>query len=463
MDSTGRDVGRVKLAEEDLQEIRFTVVKGSNPGSRISFPPGTRTIRIGRALDNEIVIADPTVSRFHARVELRNEGYYLADLGSTAGVEKMGFRLGPDPEPLESGDEFRLGDSILRFEIVAKKGATQRAAARQAESKAPSPVPALQRILHRLGLRSRTTQLGAAALAAVLVALLAWPTPPQLPPQAAEVPLAVNYNAVVGYNNVDPSHLDKAIFEVPADAEGVVLYYDLLPISGVEIRTSTRPIGRRAASDAWEAHALLMFPRAMGTGGKVELVFDNLGYAAEQGAVDPAAVRPWAIKAMWLARIPRTATSPLQLAEEVEALRTLHGRLADDPGNLYKLVQGIRQAALGTMKVAGRAALLVVLPAPEEAPGDPGASLLAARRELESDRPQPALDHLVAAARAVEGELGRRYRREINAIVLARKKGSVPEELQALLGIVKLIPDAVDPRHRQAASELQRLGYHPEV
>ena len=111
----------MKLSPEDVQEYRFTVVRGAKPGQQITFEGGVRDVKIGRAVDNDIVISDPTVSRLHARVELRPDGWFLIDAGSASGVEKMGFRISAR-EPLESGDEFKLGDTILRFEVVAKKG-----------------------------------------------------------------------------------------------------------------------------------------------------------------------------------------------------------------------------------------------------------------------------------------------------------------------------------------------------
>ena len=77
----------MKLAPEDVQEYRFTVVRGAKPGSRVSFEGGVRSVRIGRAVDNDIVVNDATVSRAHARVDLRADGWFLADAGSSAGVD----------------------------------------------------------------------------------------------------------------------------------------------------------------------------------------------------------------------------------------------------------------------------------------------------------------------------------------------------------------------------------------
>lgn len=456
----------MKIAEEDLQEIRFTVVKGANPGSKIAFKPGTSTIRIGRAVDNDIVISDPSVSRQHVRVDARDGSYFIADAGSAAGVEKMGFRVGREPEPLESGDEFRLGDTIMRFELVAKKGALKKAAAREAAGKEEAPKAEtggspIQRLLLRLGLKTPAMQIGAAALVAILLVMLLWPQPVELPPQASDRPMAINYNAIVGYNNVDSSHLDRAIFDVPTDAEALGVYFDLLPIPGMEIRSGNRPVGTLDPSSDWTTYQLLLIPKAAGK--KPQLVFDNPGYSPEQGSIDPAQAKPWALRSMWVLRVASTGSSPAQLGEELEALRKLYDRIVDDPGNRYKVLQGLRHATLGLMKLAGRATLLVSLPGAEQVPtGSVPLMVEGARTGIANEQPQKALDQLVPAIQQIEGELNRDYRRELNAVVLARKKGSVGEEVSALVNIVKLIPDATDPRHRQAVSELQRLGYQPE-
>jgi hypothetical protein len=51
-----------------------------------------RTLRVGRAPDNDLVIADRTVSSFHACIELRGGAWFVKDLGSSNGT-----RLDGDP------------------------------------------------------------------------------------------------------------------------------------------------------------------------------------------------------------------------------------------------------------------------------------------------------------------------------------------------------------------------------
>src|SRR5262249_24225864 len=147
---------------EDVEEIRFTVVQGESTGSRVTFSPEPRAVRIGRAVDNDIVVNDPTVSRSHARVDIGGDSARIEDLGSAGGVEKMGFRIGAGPEPLVSGDEFKIGGTILRFELLLKKSAARRAGKPDEGPKAkkvPLPAPkdlfaAATKLFERFGLRT---------------------------------------------------------------------------------------------------------------------------------------------------------------------------------------------------------------------------------------------------------------------------------------------------------------------
>ena len=71
----------MKLPLDEVEEIRFVVVKGTSPGATVGFEPGVRSIRIGRAVDNDVVINDHSVSRAHCRVDIRQDGNFICDLG----------------------------------------------------------------------------------------------------------------------------------------------------------------------------------------------------------------------------------------------------------------------------------------------------------------------------------------------------------------------------------------------
>ena len=81
-------------------------------GERIRLRVGDAT-RIGRALDNDIVLEDASISRHHAVIEPRNGGHVLRDLGSQNGTWLAHNRI--DEVPLATGAAIRVGDVIFTF------------------------------------------------------------------------------------------------------------------------------------------------------------------------------------------------------------------------------------------------------------------------------------------------------------------------------------------------------------
>jgi diguanylate cyclase (GGDEF)-like protein len=68
---------------------------------------------IGRTEDCEIRNTDASVSRTHARIECRDDGYYAVDLGSTNGT--FVNNVPQTCSRLEDGDYLRTGNCIYRF------------------------------------------------------------------------------------------------------------------------------------------------------------------------------------------------------------------------------------------------------------------------------------------------------------------------------------------------------------
>jgi pSer/pThr/pTyr-binding forkhead associated (FHA) protein len=84
---------------------------GTN-GDQFVIRPGAKA-RIGRALDNEIVVTDASVSRHHAAIESVNGGYRLRDLESQNGTYVGGARI--SEASLRNGDAVRIGDAVFTF------------------------------------------------------------------------------------------------------------------------------------------------------------------------------------------------------------------------------------------------------------------------------------------------------------------------------------------------------------
>jgi pSer/pThr/pTyr-binding forkhead associated (FHA) protein len=77
-------------------------------------------LTIGRAADNDLVLADSRVSRHHARIAGRRGTLVYADLGSTNGSRVNGVQVGE--LVLGAGDRIELGDTVIMVEVAGDVG-----------------------------------------------------------------------------------------------------------------------------------------------------------------------------------------------------------------------------------------------------------------------------------------------------------------------------------------------------
>jgi pSer/pThr/pTyr-binding forkhead associated (FHA) protein len=77
-------------------------------------------ITIGRASDNTIVVNDPSISTYHAKLLLEGETYRLKDLDSTNGTELNGKPV--TETVLRFDDRIRFGAAEARYESSEVSG-----------------------------------------------------------------------------------------------------------------------------------------------------------------------------------------------------------------------------------------------------------------------------------------------------------------------------------------------------
>ena len=95
---------------------RLVVVKSPDLDEGQDFELDSAQLTIGRGGQNDIPIgSDEYASARHARVEPRQDGVWVQDLGSTNGTYLNGMRL-EHPRRLTEGDIVRVGETDLRFE-----------------------------------------------------------------------------------------------------------------------------------------------------------------------------------------------------------------------------------------------------------------------------------------------------------------------------------------------------------
>lgn len=85
------------------------VRRGPNPDQ--TFDLMEETCIVGREPINDVVLADPEVSRRHARLVFRNGTYHIEDLSSTNGTYINGRRI-TSLTPLAHGDVIDFGETI---------------------------------------------------------------------------------------------------------------------------------------------------------------------------------------------------------------------------------------------------------------------------------------------------------------------------------------------------------------
>lgn len=121
IDAAVEGTRRLRLA--DLAEARAASPAVTERGMWLEDRLGLRApldsqmgiVRLGRATDNDVVIANQRVSRYHAQLRWVESSWLVYDLDSTNGTWVDGQRVFPSqPRVFGSGAQLRLGDHELR-------------------------------------------------------------------------------------------------------------------------------------------------------------------------------------------------------------------------------------------------------------------------------------------------------------------------------------------------------------
>jgi FHA domain len=95
------------------EEGATLVIRSGGGRSGESFTLGGERMRVGRSPEAEVFLDDVTVSRNHAVIVRRRDGFYIDDLGSLNGSYVNRRRI--ESHLLQNGDELQIGKYKLTF------------------------------------------------------------------------------------------------------------------------------------------------------------------------------------------------------------------------------------------------------------------------------------------------------------------------------------------------------------
>ena len=107
-DEATREVSRPKVGV--VRRLSIAVARGADAG-RLIEPEAGSGASIGTAADNDLVLTDPTVSRYHLELEPGPDGIAVRDLGSRNGTFAGAVRLREAIVP--RGAQLKVGDTLL--------------------------------------------------------------------------------------------------------------------------------------------------------------------------------------------------------------------------------------------------------------------------------------------------------------------------------------------------------------
>jgi transcriptional regulator with GAF, ATPase, and Fis domain len=108
---------RAQSVEDALSDdVLVVVLSGSQRGRQVRL---SQRMRVGKALDNDLVLDDDTVSRHHCELERRETGVFVRDLGST-NATRVG-RTAIQEAVVEAGATIKVGGVELGVRVEPRR------------------------------------------------------------------------------------------------------------------------------------------------------------------------------------------------------------------------------------------------------------------------------------------------------------------------------------------------------
>ncbi|MEZ4704214.1 MAG: GGDEF domain-containing protein [Bdellovibrionota bacterium] len=114
-DKTIRKETRDLASENEGKKANFVVIAGQDIGRK--YEVSKEALTVGRKTDCDIFVDDEDVSRNHALINIKSDGIYITDLGSTNGTLVNGEKI--TTHLLQDGDRVQIGNlMVLKFNFV---------------------------------------------------------------------------------------------------------------------------------------------------------------------------------------------------------------------------------------------------------------------------------------------------------------------------------------------------------
>lgn len=114
--------GEIRVVSDPIEKIETRRMRQAAEGAWLLRLPGGEAVplrmpvvRVGRSGQNDVVLPEETVSRFHAQLKRQNGLYYVQNLSQNQPLWLNDASLDA-PTPLKSGDRLRLGRVTLEIE-----------------------------------------------------------------------------------------------------------------------------------------------------------------------------------------------------------------------------------------------------------------------------------------------------------------------------------------------------------
>jgi signal transduction histidine kinase len=115
-----QDETRCTACGASLAVAVLEIIRGNLPEKIRFLRP--RSYTIGRARHNEIALNEPSVSKFHARLDHRNGQFFIEDVDSLHGLYVNAAKV--RRAELTPGAQIQLGNVTLKFSLLGVEGAT---------------------------------------------------------------------------------------------------------------------------------------------------------------------------------------------------------------------------------------------------------------------------------------------------------------------------------------------------